>query len=91
MDFGKPPLSFQANQELPDPSVRYMAHGSGGAMYFTPPEVVLALQSGQLASERQSSCAQGSPGLATPARSEREAGTQETTSVVRLQFIASRP
>src|SRR5687768_4098095 len=62
LDFGKLPLSFEANEGQTDPSVKYMTHTSGGTMYFTPNEVVLALQS---TSERQASNAKGSAGLAS--------------------------
>src|SRR5215203_5387365 len=91
IDFGKLPLSFEANQGQTDPSVMYMTHASGGTMYFTPSEVVLALQAVQPASQRQPSEAKGSVRLASLVSSDTEAGTQQTTSpnIVRLQFIAS--
>src|SRR5438132_1235809 len=42
--YGNLPISIEANAGQTDPSVRYMAHMPGGALYFTPSEVVLALQ-----------------------------------------------
>src|SRR5919201_4420450 len=45
IDWGNLPLSFEPNQGQTDPSVRFMAHASGGALFFTPSEVVLSLQS----------------------------------------------
>jgi hypothetical protein len=44
LDLGKLPLSFEANQGQTEPSVKYIAHASGDTIYFTPSEVVLALQ-----------------------------------------------
>jgi N-acetylneuraminic acid mutarotase len=37
------PLSFEPNAGQTDPSVRFMAHASGGTLFFTPSRVVLAL------------------------------------------------
>jgi hypothetical protein len=41
-DFGKLPISFEANGGQTDPSVRYLARVSSGTLYFTTSEVVLA-------------------------------------------------
>ncbi|MEO8285000.1 MAG: SBBP repeat-containing protein [Chloroflexota bacterium] len=94
MDFSKLPLSFEANHGQTDPSVRYMAHASGGTMYFTRSEVVLALHSAQPTSGRQASGAKGFAGLtsvASIAFSDKEADAKQMTSVVRLQFIGANP
>lgn len=37
------PLSFVPNRGQTDPSVRYVAHGLGGMLFFAPREVVLSL------------------------------------------------
>src|SRR5687768_13688703 len=49
--FGSLPLNFEPNagqvlglEPTSDPSVRFMAHGYGGALFFTPGEVVLSLR-----------------------------------------------
>ena len=60
-------------------------------MYFTPSEVVLALQSAQPASKRPPSGTKGSIGLASVAISDEGAEATPATSIVRLQFIASDP
>src|SRR5262245_8693489 len=43
-NFGRMPLPFEPNAGQTDPSVRYIAHASGGTLYFTPSEVVLTLR-----------------------------------------------
>ena len=101
VDFGKLPLSFEANAGQTDTSVKYMTHASGGTMYFTPAEVVLALQSAQPNSKRQPPGApspmKGSVRLASFSRPDKftkanySANQQQATNVVRLQFIASNP
>ena len=70
-DFGRLPLSFEPNRGQTDPSVRYMAHASGGTMYFTLSEVVLALQSIPTGSRYQSADARGSVGLALLSMSDK--------------------
>src|SRR5438874_291998 len=42
-DFGKLPLSFEANAGQTDPAARFIVHTSGGTLYFTPSEVVMSL------------------------------------------------
>jgi hypothetical protein len=97
VDFDQWPLAFEVNEGQTDPAVRYLTHASGGTMYFTPSEVVLALQTGPAATERQPAGARGSVGLASPyladngGKASYSAGAPPTTSVVRLQFIAANP
>jgi uncharacterized repeat protein (TIGR01451 family) len=43
LDFNRLPLSFVPNQGQTDSSVHFQAHGAGGALFFTPNEVVLSL------------------------------------------------
>src|SRR5438270_11180459 len=40
------PLSFEANQGQTDASVRYLARGSGYALFLTPDQAVLSLTNG---------------------------------------------
>ena len=42
-DFGRLPLSFIPNAGQTEPAVRFQAHSLGGALFFTPGEVVLSL------------------------------------------------
>ncbi len=42
-DFGKLPLSFIPNMGQADSAMRFQARGVGGALFFTPNEVVLAV------------------------------------------------
>src|SRR5580698_5191327 len=41
-DFGKLPLSFEANQGQTDPSAKFLAHGDGYSLFLTDNEAVLA-------------------------------------------------
>ncbi len=52
-DYGKLPLSFEANQGQVDPQVRFTSRGHGYSLFLTDKEAVLALsrKSGQRASE----------------------------------------
>jgi hypothetical protein len=43
VDYGKLPLSFEANQGQSDPQVRFLSHGSGYSLYLTDHAAVLAL------------------------------------------------
>ncbi len=42
-DYGKLPMSFEANQGQADPSVQFLARGSGYGLFLTPTEAVLSL------------------------------------------------
>jgi len=43
-DFGKQPLSFEANQGQSDPRVRFLSRGEGYSLFLTDREAVLALR-----------------------------------------------
>ena len=43
-DYGKLPLSFDANQGQADPQVRFTSRGNGYSLYLTPGEAILALR-----------------------------------------------
>jgi len=45
-DYGRLPMSFEANQGQVDAEVRYLARGPGYSLYLTPAEVVLSLRAG---------------------------------------------
>src|SRR5690349_19181165 len=79
IDFGKLPLSFESNQGQKNPSVRSIAHASGETMYFTPSEIILALQPAQPASERQPSGGSGAARAADPPPPATPAATVEYT------------
>jgi hypothetical protein len=49
------PLSFEANQGQTDPSVQFLARGSGYSLFLTPGEVVLNLERQQSASQAEGS------------------------------------
>lgn len=49
-NFGALPLAFEANQGQTDPQVKYMARGSGYAVFLTPNDTVFALHSSSPAS-----------------------------------------
>ncbi len=87
VDFGKLPLSFEANRGQTDPSVKFMAHASGGTMYFTPSEVVLSLPSPQeKAIERT-----GTPNEMSTAGPEFAKEVATAPSILRMQFLGANP
>jgi hypothetical protein len=43
-NYGKLPLSFEANQGQTDKSVKFLSRGSGYGLYLTPTETVLTLR-----------------------------------------------
>src|SRR5690349_8575683 len=46
-NYGKLPLSFEANRGQTDPSVKFPSRGSGYTLFLTGDEAVLSLKSGQ--------------------------------------------
>jgi hypothetical protein len=45
-NYGKLPLSFEANQGQADPQVRFTSRGSGYSLFLTDKEAVLSLSNG---------------------------------------------
>jgi hypothetical protein len=45
-DYGRLPLSFEANQGQTDPWVKFLSRGKGYSLLLTPTEAVLVLSSG---------------------------------------------
>jgi len=50
-DYGKVPLSFEANQGQTDPSVKFLSRGSGYTLFLTGNEAVLALKKSEARSQ----------------------------------------
>ncbi len=46
-EYGKLPLSFEANQGLSDPTVKFLSRGSGYSLFLTSNEAVLVLRQGK--------------------------------------------
>lgn len=81
-EYGKLPMSFEANQGQADPQVRFLSHGEGYSLFLTGGEAVLALQKpqkGDLESPKHSLL--GRPGGRAMPRK---------TDVLRMQFVGSR-
>ncbi|MGI8586144.1 MAG: SBBP repeat-containing protein [Chloroflexia bacterium] len=83
------PLAFEANAGQIDPSVRFQAHTPGGRLFFTPAEVVLALNRGVAAAR---SGINGEPRqAAAPGPSASNVAAQPAPQMVRLSFLGSNP
>jgi hypothetical protein len=83
-NYGKLPLSFEANQGQSDPQVRFLSRGNGYSLFLTDKEAVLALQK----PEKMRSAASLNPAQAKP-------GERSTASfrsdVVRMQLAGASP
>ena len=87
-NYGKLPLSFEANTGQADNSVKFLSRGSGYALYLTGAEAVLAL--------RKSDCAGVAAGAAQAASAARrpgfrrgDAGCKQTADVVRMRLAGA--
>jgi sugar lactone lactonase YvrE len=83
-NYGRIPLSFEANRGQTDPSVQFLSHGQGYMLFLRQGEAVLALKSGKPSGPNPASSA-GSPGIANAPSSDFE------SSVVRLQLAGANP
>jgi hypothetical protein len=54
-DYGKLPLSFEANQGQTDKQVKFLSRGPGYALFLTPTETVLSLKDGHNQQARRGS------------------------------------
>jgi hypothetical protein len=93
-NFGRIPLSFEANQGQTDPQVQYLARGPGYTLFLTATEAVLALnRAGPAADSSRSPVlpsdknASANSALAPPV----EAEARGEWTVVRMQLLGSNP
>jgi hypothetical protein len=83
-NYGKLPLSFEANQGQSDPQVKYLARGNGYSLYLTDSAAVLALTKGNPPSRKLD------PRPAVGKTSKPEAPTAKT-DVVRMELAGANP
>src|SRR5262249_14181008 len=85
-EYGKLPLSFEANQGQTDPKVKFLSRGPGYQLFLLPDEAVLTLQQpGKLKPARNRKKFGDFRGLLLE-RSEREAGPIET---IRMSLLGA--
>jgi hypothetical protein len=75
------PLTFEPNAGQADPAVRFLAHSAGSALFFTPGEVVLALEDRGCRPPGGPAAAGPGPRTAAPA----------PPRTLRLQFVDPAP
>jgi hypothetical protein len=81
--YGKLPLSFEANQGQADPQVRFLSRGNGYSLFLTDREAVLALR-------RPEKNAPGATGPFTRPLAK-DAASAVRTDVVRMQLEGAAP
>jgi hypothetical protein len=92
-DYGRVPLSFEANQGQTDPEVRFLSRGGGYTLFLTPGEAVLALRRGTWAGP--SSGTERKPCLhklqAGAAKDKFSAAAQNGQTVLRMGLLGASP
>jgi len=83
-EYGRLPLSFEANMGQTAPEVQFLSHGPGYELFLTRQEAVLALRRGKATSAPRSNRARY---LSELRKAERTA----KSSVLRLQFAGANP
>ena len=93
-NFGRIPLSFEANRGQTDAQVQYLARGPGYTLFLTATEAVLALKPAGTAADSSRSpvlprekSGNANSALAPPG----EAGARGEQAVVRMQLLGSNP
>ncbi len=79
-NYGKLPLSFEANQGQSDPQVRFLSRGYGYSLFLTDSAAVLALNSGDPASKKLAQ---------TPAAKGKSRPETAKTDVVRMELAGA--
>jgi sugar lactone lactonase YvrE len=79
--YGKLPLSFEANQGQTDPRVRFLSRGNGYSLFLTDREAVLALRKPD----------KNAPAANTSAGRSRSDAQSFRTDVVRMQLAGASP
>src|SRR5271154_7289822 len=85
-NYGKLPLSFEANQGQSDPQVRFTSRGNGYSLFLTDSEAVLALsrKEGSKGGEQKVTLSKAESGK-SPAK------LSFKTDVVRMQLAGANP
>ena len=83
-NYGKLPLSFEANQGQTDSRVDFLSRGSGYTLFLTPTEAVLALRK-PAASNRPRR------GNASPRNAEAKEAPAAPPAVVRMKLVGANP
>jgi hypothetical protein len=79
-NFGKLPLTFEANQGQTDPQVKFLAHGSGYSVFLTSGQMVLALRPSAVKSGAAAKTS------ATPAANQKVAD-----AVIQINLVGANP
>ena len=85
-DYGKLPLSFEANQGQTAPEVKFTSRGKGYSLFLTGREAVLALSKPQASSQEKNCHPERSEGSASPTQS---CATQ--TDTIQMQLVRANP
>jgi hypothetical protein len=88
-DYGKLPLSFEANTGQADKSVKFLARGSGYGLYLTAEEAVLALHKGGCAELPAAGAGQAASSARQAALRHSEAACAHQTDVVRMRLVGA--
>ncbi len=91
-DLARLPLLFEPNAGQTDPSVLYMAHAPGGALYFTSGEVVLSLitdDGPEGLNAKQNHAKQNQQKAEGSLENPQHSALSTQSSVVRLQFVGA--
>src|SRR5271170_3364486 len=81
-NYGKLPLSFEANQGQTDPQVKFLSRGSGYSLFLTNSAAVLALTKGDPAKDKPAS-------LAIAGKTPKRAIKPVKTDVVRMELAGA--
>ncbi len=87
-NYGKLPLSFEANVGQTDPQVKFLAHGSGYSLFLTSGQMVLSLRASSITKPD----ANAEP--ANPATRQKPRPTSpiaSTNAVIRINMVAANP
>ena len=78
-NYGKLPMTFEANQGQTDPRVKFLAHGPGYSVFLTSGQMVLGLRSSAVASR-------AAKNASAPGARRKTAG-----AVIRLNLVGANP
>jgi len=88
-NYGKLPLSFEANTGQADNSVKFLSRGSGYGLYLTGAEAVLALHKSDCAGVAAAGVAQAASSARRPGLRRGDAGCRQTADVVRMRLAGA--
>jgi hypothetical protein len=89
-NYGKLPLTFEANKGQTGPQVKFLAHGSGYSVYLTSGQMVLSLRPSSITSTSNAPTSATAP-IANSPKTTSVASQQSGNAIIQIGMVGANP